>query len=78
MVLQLLGIFKIFSVMQNHSNTSQLTAEQQSLLTNYSELTRKERRIIYQLVAQMLELSYAKRNFREVVTQFNIVDRARA
>lgn len=55
-----------------------LTAEQQSLLTNYSELTRKERRIIYQLVSQMLELSYAKRNLSQVVTQFNIIDRARA
>lgn len=58
------------------TSTQNLTTEQQSLLTNYSELTDDDRKMVAAFIQHILDLSLAKRSYHAVLREFHIVDYA--
>jgi hypothetical protein len=56
--------------------TQQLTDEQRCLLTNFSELTDDDRKMVTAFIQHILDLSLAKRSYNAVLREFHIVDYA--
>jgi hypothetical protein len=56
---------------------SKLTAEQQELLDTWDDLTKKDKKVLQQLIGHMLSLSLERRGRKEWMEAHGIVDRSK-
>lgn len=62
--------------MRTNLKDSKLTTEQQELLDTWDDLTKKDKKVLQQLIGHMLSLSLERRGRKEWMEAHGIVDQA--